>query len=89
MEKIIRLTESDLKRVIKKILNEQGVESQLLRKPVSGTTTQALRKPVAKIRFSNFQWASPMGGELKWLLKRNKKWIQYWLGRDTKIFQKG
>ena len=76
MEKIIRLTESDLKRVIKKILNEQGVESQLLRKPVSGTTTQALRKPVAKIRFSNFQWASPMGGELKWLLKRNKKWIQ-------------
>lgn len=40
MKKIIRLTESDLKRVIKEILNEDVV-GQALRKPVSGTSTPA------------------------------------------------
>jgi hypothetical protein len=40
MKKIIRLTESDLKRVIKEILNEDVV-GQALRKPVSGTGTPA------------------------------------------------
>jgi hypothetical protein len=40
MKKIIRLTESDLKSVIKEILNE-NVVGQALRKPVYGTSTPA------------------------------------------------
>ena len=46
MEKIIRLTESDLKRVIKKILNEQGrTTTQVSGAPVGGTTPRP-KKPL-------------------------------------------
>ena len=70
-KKIIRLTESDLKRVIKEILNEDFLGEQSVM-----NTDEYNRRIKIRKRFTNFQWTSPTGTELKSLLKSNKNWSQ-------------
>ena len=92
MKKIVRLTESDLTRIVKRVLNEQSLKDKIksTKQNIGGEIKYLGNKVKQKIKNRNIDWGNIKSGELNndnfegYIDYLNKEgWRQFTISMDT------